>query len=563
MIFIPQYAFGLVPDIPDDYFNTPEKLDWSIVFVTSRDNCSSNNEDALNFYASLTRDYLYKFNFSHESFFVDCISKDMMFSVVDKLANYGDLTIVIPDYLMSTVDKHTTNSLGHYGSWIVDTIVSQAETFNIEDRDTAWTLSHELAHFGLNWKGYPHKVMADGVHEVQRMYNACKSYDTTLTNCVYLWDSFNTPSNKGFPVMSPDYVIQVANSMNHNTYSSTIYPTFIIIDSINSQVNYDEYGTISGKILNPDTNQGITNKKLIIKAITPSGSTLVLKNGISDKNGHFSTSLQFNESGTWKVIVNFVGDSQYTSTFSDMASNIIVSNTPQSNNNYGNSGSTSSEFDSDGDGIDDIWDSCTYDSENYNGYLDTDGCPDTAPIPKTNYGEKEQSEIDKSNRQLEIYEENAKRVEKNRLYALEEERKLKDKIEFENQIEDIFTLQFEKTEKYNELREGISTSDTSLKQISPATTQQQELIDKASVLSKMNLEIINHLESNLFKGDWAKAEKDWVMARFYYEAEKFDGENGPQLIGNNLKEISKLIEQSKEFEIVEKKEKTCFLWWCW
>jgi hypothetical protein len=376
VLFIPTTVFGVIPDISDDYFNTPEKLDWSIVFVTSRDNCSSNNQDALKFYTSLTRDYLYKFNFSHESFFVDCISKDMMFSVVDKLADYGDLTIVIPDYLMSSVDKHTTGSLGHYGSWIVDTIVSQAETFSIEDRDTAWTLSHELAHFGLNWKGYTHTTMANAVHEVQRMYNDCKGYDTTLTNCTYLWDSFNAPSNNGFPVMSPDYVIQVANSMNSNTYSSTIYPTFITLDSINSKVNYGEYEYISGKILNPDTTQGIANKKLIIKAITPSGSTLVLTNAISDKNGRFSTPLQFGESGTWRITVNFVGDTQHASTFSDMTSKIIVSNIPvsnipQSKNNYESTESTSKMQDSDHDGIVDRIDKCPHQY----GFTENNGCP--------------------------------------------------------------------------------------------------------------------------------------------------------------------------------------------
>ena len=33
-------------------------------------------------------------------------------------------------------------------------------------------------------------------------------------------------------------------------------------------------------------------------------------------------------------------------------------------------------MDNDNDGIDDRWDQCLNESENYNGFADTDGCPD-------------------------------------------------------------------------------------------------------------------------------------------------------------------------------------------
>ncbi len=653
MIFIPQYAFAIVPDIPDDYFNTPEKLDWSIVFVTSRDDCSSNNQDALKFYTSLTRDYLYKFNFLHESFFVECISKDMMFSVVDKLTNYGDLTIVIPDYLMSIDDKHTTGSLGHYGSWIIDTIVSQAETFNIEDRDTAWTLSHELAHFSLNWKGYSHKVMGDAVHGVQKMYNDCKSYDTTLTNCAYLWDSFNTQSNNGFPVMSPDYVIQVADSMNPNTYSSTIYPTFITIDSITSQVNYGEYEYISGKLLNPDTNQGITNKKLIINAISPSGSTLVLNALTSNYDGIFSTKLQFNESGTWKILVNFEGDSQYASTFSDMTSNIIVSNIPQSTNNYGDTGSTSNQYDSDGDGIDDAWDSCIYDAENYNNYLDSDGCPDSTPNSQNQDGiierqiesfdriqvfyhqfsiihpqdvfsitvkdqklKTELSElinekrridnqyqaignnldnaiqlgnqglfseslqgyvkvenalsklvneysqyqyrlnlfIDKNenskSEEMSVWERNDVRIEQNRIHILEKD--LQDKA---------LQSQFKTKTEFQNLKDGIQQSEDALQQISPKYDDEEKLIDKSWIILDESKEKLRQRGYWIEFADEKFTTGDFVDAEYYYNIHLKPLYVEYQGIGDDLKEISSLIEQSKNTR--EEKSQTCFLFWCW
>jgi len=41
-------------------------------------------------------------------------------------------------------------------------------------------------------------------------------------------------------------------------------------------------------------------------------------------------------------------------------------------------------IDTDNDGIIDEWDKCRLSPENYNGYQDTDGCPDKKPIPRAN-----------------------------------------------------------------------------------------------------------------------------------------------------------------------------------
>jgi plastocyanin len=193
--------------------NDPNKLDWTIIFVTTTNKCYVNHEKALDFYTSLTKQYLNKFNFQHEVDLSECITEDIMLEVVNRLTKTGDLTIVIPDYLMSVKDRHTTGSLGHYGFWDVKTIVSQAETFNIEDKATGWTLSHELAHFALDWKNYGNDIKREAVHEVQKQYNDCKNYDTTLTNCTFLWDTIRTPSNKWFQIMSPDYTIKIGENM--------------------------------------------------------------------------------------------------------------------------------------------------------------------------------------------------------------------------------------------------------------------------------------------------------------------------------------------------------------
>jgi hypothetical protein len=214
LLFVPQIVFG-ASLIPDDYVNEPSIMDWSIIFVSSSpDNkCFVNQNMALNFYASLSKQYLDKFGIDNEMFAKHCVSDDVMSEAVNRLTKQGDLTIVIPDYFMSVTDRHTTGSLGHYSNWNVHTIVSQSETINIEDKGTGWTLSHELAHFVLEWKDYDRNIRGEAIHEIQKKYNECGYDDTTFTHCTILWDTIETPLGKWINVMSPSYVIKTAESM--------------------------------------------------------------------------------------------------------------------------------------------------------------------------------------------------------------------------------------------------------------------------------------------------------------------------------------------------------------
>ena len=249
LLFVPSTAFGFIPVMPEDFVNETTTLDWAIIFVTTTDKCFSNHEKALQFYESLTQQYFDKFKFDHNPFLSACVTEDIMFLVTDLLTRYADLTIVIPDYLMSNNDRHTTGSVGHYGSWKIKTIVSQAETIFPEDKSTGWTLSHELAHFALDWKGYDKDIMGKAVHEVQKQYNSCASYDTTLTHCAYLRDSILTPSEKWFPVMSPYYVIQVAESMKPKTsvyQPPSVTTEKISVDYINALIK--QYGNIKNDL---------------------------------------------------------------------------------------------------------------------------------------------------------------------------------------------------------------------------------------------------------------------------------------------------------------------------
>jgi len=229
LLIVPTNVSAFIPEnIPD----TPNQIDWVIFFVTSKDECNSRNDGALDFYASLTDQYLSKFKTSHKSWAVECISKDIMAEVVNFTTKTFDLVIIIPDSLMSIQDRHTTASKGHYSNWNVHTIVSQAYTLSIEDRDTAWTLSHELAHFIVAWNGFSGDIIENSVHSIQEKYNQCYSTDTTLTHCNSIWETIKTPSGSYFPVMSSTYLSQVVESMKPVTTSQN--PTTSNENKVNS-----------------------------------------------------------------------------------------------------------------------------------------------------------------------------------------------------------------------------------------------------------------------------------------------------------------------------------------
>jgi hypothetical protein len=136
-LFVPTNVFGVINtgDL-EGHVNDPNKMDFSIIFVTSKTECSERNYEALWFYASLVQEYLWKFNFPSDGFYLNCVTDDVMPAYIKHMTQKGDLAIIIPDYLLSVKDRHTTGSLGHYSSWNLKAIVSQAETLRIEDKST-------------------------------------------------------------------------------------------------------------------------------------------------------------------------------------------------------------------------------------------------------------------------------------------------------------------------------------------------------------------------------------------------------------------------------------------
>jgi len=195
-----------------------------------------------------------------------------------------------------------------------------------------------------------------------------------------------------------------------------------------------------------------------------------------------------------------------------------------------------SSEDPDGDGII-VNDWCPDEAETYNGYQDTDGCPDQNPSSKqTEKEKKEQEKID----QLKVLED---------FIAKQEQKEREDqKRELSNEV---IGLQQESYQKLENLKNGVNTAEASLKQTSPSSAEQREAIDKAWDLLKNSQSSLNKIEEDYQKGDRQLGYEYYENAKTWYVG----NEKNTQKVGDNLKEISKLIEEAKP--------KFCFLFWCW
>ena len=495
--------------------NDPNKLDWAIMFVTTTNKCYVNHEKALDFYTTLTQQYLNDFNLQHRSVFSECITDDIMPEVINRITKSGDLTIVIPDYLMSVSDRHDTDSLGHYGSWNIKTIVSQAETISPENKNTGWILSHELAHFALDWKKYTHQIMADAVHKVEFEYRDCKSDDTTLTHCAYLWETIQTPSGKWFPVMSPNYVIEIAESMKPKTTTSTnpnySSKTANNPDSINELIN--EYGEIKKSITSHQIKKLAEYQKLHFEsklANAKLGSVLNYLKGVTFENGDYNVNIY---SGLWMKGLHSEGESGMRDTIADI------------NKKYDELKNLDVE----------IIKAKKLESE-YANKLQNEKNTLNSPI-----NDKAIPQITKSNNVEKLQNDKQERIQKEKD---EQEKQLKKEVQ---------TLQSKSYYQLDKFKKGNDDAEKSLKSIVTSTLEQKQKIDKAWDLLKINKNKLSEIETKYHTGDIRISIEQYEDAKKWYYF--YDKNNVEMEIGNNLKEISKLIEESQP--------KTCFLMWCW
>lgn len=250
--------FSIVPNAFGD------TLDYSIIFVNSIDEqCSSRNYDALNFYETITDQYLNKYGISHNLKDSICVTLDNLESNIQEIEPL-DLPIMILDSNSALNFLFETNELGHWqykGATGKDQIVFGSFTPFTESDTGAWTLSHELSHFALHYKGESDVIFGDWVHSIESQARDCLNENLSLNQCPDLWSTVIAPSGKDIKVMkiydaydSQNYVDDVQPNIKpvQNTYVETKYDSSSFWNCRN-YVNAEKYSqaiTCYEKIIN-------------------------------------------------------------------------------------------------------------------------------------------------------------------------------------------------------------------------------------------------------------------------------------------------------------------------
>jgi len=184
--------------------------------------------------------------------------------------------------------------------------------------------------------------------------------------------------------------------------------------------------------------------------------------------------------------------------------------------------------DTDSDGIIDSIDKCRLSPETFNGYLDTDGCPDEKPIviPKQ-----------------------------------ESESAYKDRASFSQSTY--------KT-KIDKLKSGIETAENSLSGLEYESPDAQKKIEQAWKTRWSALEKLDQAKVKWELGVYEIDKQNFRTAIINFKGIDADSES----IGNNLKWITAAINDAEKMESEyqsqkeskpspKEEEKFCFLFWCW
>lgn len=529
LLLIPSNVSAFIPtNIPD----TPDQIDWVIFFVTSKDDCSSRNKQALSFYATLTDQYLSKFKTKHKVWASECISKDVMSEVVNLTTKKFDLVIIIPDSLMSIKDRHTTSSKGHYANWEVHTIVSQALTLYTESRTTGWTLSHELAHFIVAWNDYSWSIVENSVHNIQGEYNKCYDADTTLTHCSYLWETIKTPSGKYFPVMSSEYLNKVVNSMK--APEPTPVPKYVPPTTPKYEPKY------------APPSSGVSTSDFLIEQSKFNDLKKQLSNRVNDKIYSYER-LGFTDPQAKKIIDNVLFE--------------LRSVDPDS-------------LDSNKYKFQKMWNDCKCQQaidgmSMTNGFLESALTKVNSMYQDVNDARNIQAKADinaqKKADDLQAKIDQSERDKKKQMAQQQHQEYLKKKADKEKQdyLNSVILVQQQKYQEHEKLQSGVDEAYESLKGITGKTKLEQQKIDNAWDLVKDSKTKLLTLKQDYKKGDdilykgsgyVGQAHSQYLMHQLY-----------PTEIGRSLVAVSTLIEDVKTNQVYadESKPQTCFLTWCW
>jgi len=309
-----------------------ENLTVKLWFVTSNENgCSIWNEQALGFYQTITAQYLPKYDLQGYLEEAKCVRLNDVAENYDEFIEARqsvDLPIIVLDHTEATSQlKIQQNEYGHI-SFVDDErfgiVFGAFEPFVIEDKKSAWTLSHEISHFALDYKGTPWSVYVDWVHGIQAEYDNCNDKQ----QCTDLWTTVTSPSGQLIPVMFPYKEIKNSEPMNVPTTPTPSSENEIIFAFPSEKLVVKQTNLVSIKgfvMVGLGEDNFLPYAELSLKK-SPEGTTVstttsdVYGRFVFDLTGSKNSATYDQNSGTstWDMYVEFAGDSKNNPTKSQI-----------------------------------------------------------------------------------------------------------------------------------------------------------------------------------------------------------------------------------------------------
>jgi len=290
-LFVPVSTYA-THEYDEDYSNDPDyegktPLRFYTIYASYYNDCSKFDEKKLNFYNRLSFQYLGMYDFLPITGHTECVkvkgvadfdSDNTYGLTLDVAVNdakkwHPDVIIIVLDtllsyqYFLDTWDYSDGSYVaGHY-RWGGDfrQIVVPTPIESLEGQDGAWILSHELAHFALEYKGYPRSILEGYVHEIQNQYDICKTAQFQYDYCKNTFSYFKS-YDRSFKVLKP--------------YEPQVYSEPIIQDSDGDgyadnedscptqRENFNGYQDYDGCPDNPNSNQNNVNNDPFNKLLT-------------------------------------------------------------------------------------------------------------------------------------------------------------------------------------------------------------------------------------------------------------------------------------------------------
>ena len=291
-------------------------------FITSNEyGCTYRNQESLDFYESLTVQYLPLYNIHGTLIDGKCVQDIDVYNNLDAFIDATkqvDLPVIIADaYIGFEKLVIEQDKWGHYkfiGRDPINIVFCACSPY-VESASSAWTYSHELSHFALHYNKQPSSVYGEWVHQVQTKYDQCEDKLT----CSDLWTTITTPTGRLMAVMEP-------YKENENLESTKVF-TIPDIPNVNISFMFPEVKLtvkqgnaiqLNGSVMSDlGENTFLPYVQLSLKKY-PEGTTI--STTTSDSFGHFIFDLtgvknsatydQNSGISTWDMYVEFNGDTK-------------------------------------------------------------------------------------------------------------------------------------------------------------------------------------------------------------------------------------------------------------